>query len=214
MSIRTATEFVQKVDSQLIWRRKELTELRGMILKSKSDATRQAVLIRAGVSLLYAHWEGFIKTTGTYFLQFVSAQRLSPAEMTPNFVGIILRNRLDAARMAKKVSVTSDLVDFFSTKMAVRVHLPTKNVVDTESNLSSTVFSEILSTLGLDSSQYATRYFIIDNRLVGNRNCIAHGEYLQIDIDDYIALHDEVLTLLNEFRDQIENACVLNTFKR
>lgn len=214
MSIRTESEFVFKVDEQLIWRRKELTELRGLIANNRSNATKQALLIRAGVSLLYAHWEGFIKSAGTYFLQFVSAQRLTPEQLKPNFVGIILRNHLDSASKSKKVSTTTQLVEFFCTKMTTRVHLPTKNIIDTESNLSSVVFCEILFTLGLDAGQYETRHFIIDKRLVGNRNCIAHGENLNLTFDDYMSLHDDVLSLMNEFRDQIQNACSGKTFKR
>lgn len=66
MSIRTTDEFLAKVDAQLIWRRKELTDLRVLVQGSSGNAIPQSMLIRAGIALLYAHWEGFVKTAGTY----------------------------------------------------------------------------------------------------------------------------------------------------
>lgn len=214
MSIRTPEQFIGKVDEQLIWRRKELTDLRVLVERSRDNTSQQSMLIRAGVALLYAHWEGFIKTTGTYFLQFVSAQRLTHAQLKPNFVSIILRVRLNVANSSKKVSTTGDVINFFCTKMESRANVPTKNVIDTESNLSSSVFNEILWMLGLDETPYSTRKIIIDNRLVSSRNCIAHGEALRIKVDDYLALHDDVMALLEEFRNQIQNSCVEKKFMR
>ena len=123
-------------------------------------------------------------------MQFVAAQRLTCAQLAPNFVGVVIRAKLNVAAKSMKVSTTVDIITFFDTKMSARVQLPVKNVIDTESNLSSIVLREILWILGLDEGPYNLKKNVIDNKLLGRRNAIAHGEILNIDIDEYLLLHD------------------------
>lgn len=68
--------------------------------------------------------------------------------------------------------------------------------------------------LGLDYSPYATKEKIIDERLLGLRNNIAHGKYLTIDLRDYLELHSEVITMLNTFRNQIDNSANTQSYLR
>lgn len=108
----------------------------------------------------------------------------------------------------------ADIIEFFDTKVLSRSNLPTKNMIDTEYYLSSLVLREIIVTLGLDETPYSTKKLIIDNRRLHRRNSIAHGEHLHIDIDDYLVLHDDVLALLEVFRNQLQNSCVGKQFMR
>lgn len=73
---------------------------------------------------------------------------------------------------------------------------------------------EILWMLGLDKTEYVTKKMLIDEKLVNRRNHIAHGEPLDISVDDYLLLHEEVHALLDTFRTQVQNACVYKTFLR
>lgn len=214
MTIRTQDDLIVQVDQQLIWRRKELTEIRTLIQECHMDCSRQRTLIRAGVALLYAHWEGFIKISGTYLLEYISEQRCIHADLNPNILSIILRKHINTAMHSKKASVTGELVDYFCTKMQTRARISTKDVIDTGSNLSSSVLNEILWLLGLDKTDYAAKKMLIDEKLVNQRNHIAHGEPLDITVDDYLELYDEVQTLLDIFRTQVQNACVNKTFLR
>ena len=93
-------------------------------------------------------------------------------------------------------------------------NVPYKKVIDTKSNLSSTVLLDIISALGLDGSQFATRLKFIDNNLVNPRNHIAHGESMELTVDEYILLHDGVINLIETFRTEIENASVLRRYER
>lgn len=214
MTIRTKDDLIRKVSEQLIWRRKELTEIRALVDGCRKNNSRQRTLIRAGVALLYAHWEGFVKATGTYLLEYVSEQRCVHADLKSNILSVILRKHINTAKHSKKVSVTGDLIEFFCTKMQTRARISTKDVIDTGSNLRSSLLHEILWILGLDESEYTTKKMLIDEKLVDRRNHIAHGEPLDISVDDYLTLHDEVLCLLDTFRNQVENACVKKTFLR
>lgn len=214
MTIRTQDELIDRVDQQLIWRRKELTEIRTLIQECHQDCSRQRTLIRAGVALLYAHWEGFIKISGTYLLEYISEQRCIHADLNPNILSIILRKHINTAKHSKKVSVTEELVEFFCTKMQARARISTKGVIDTGSNLSSSFLYEILWMLGLDKTIYASKKMLIDEKLVNQRNHIAHGEPLDITVADFLELYDEVHILLDIFRTQVQNACIEKTFLR
>jgi hypothetical protein len=49
---------------------------------------------------------------------------------------------------------------------------------------------------------------LIDTKLLQKRNMIAHGEYLDTDVESYQELHEKIISMMNQFRDQIENNAV------
>lgn len=214
--IRTTEQLIDKIAADLIWRRRELTTLRELVQKFEDDPLRSTVLIRGAVALLYAHWEGFVKKSSSYYLEYVAAQRLPYTRLAVNFVALSLKAKFNELGASEKISAGNALADFFCTAMDSRSSIPYKKGVDTKSNLSSNVFVDILAALGLNVSQFETRLKYIDSNLVNPRNYVAHGEELggNISLDDYLVLHDDVLTLIETFRNEIENASVLGRFKR
>lgn len=210
--MRSKAELQQKVDADLIWRRRELTDFRAAVQDAKPNPSRRSALIRAGVALLYAHWEGFIKRSGTYYLEFVADQGRKASELQVNFIAIKFKTRMLEVSKSAKVSMAGDLIEFFSTKLGDRLRIPHKGVIETKANLSSTVLNEILWILGLDGSVYETKQRLIDSSLVDRRNHIAHGDVLDIGVDEYLVLHDEVMSLIDTFRNQIQNAAATDAF--
>jgi hypothetical protein len=166
------------------------------------------VLIRASVALLYAHWEGFVKATAEAYLEFVCMQRCKNSELAGNMLAIMVRSKLRTAEASKRIAAHREVVDFFRTRMHERATLPFKNIIRTDANLSSTVLLDILNTVGVDASQYESKKHILDNQLLAKRNHIAHGSNLDVDITDYLQLHDEILSMINLLRNQIENAAI------
>ena len=73
---------------------------------------------------------------------------------------------------------------------------------------------DILRLLGLDESKFSTRLNFIDKNLVNPRNHIAHGEYFDVTLEEYLKLHDDVISLIELFRNEIENASVGRQFVR
>lgn len=165
-------------------------------------------MTRAAVALLYAHWEGFVKAVAENYLEFVAMQRCKHSELSGNILAIVLRSRLSAAQSSKKIETHLGVVDFFRGEMEGRCTLPYKSAVRTEANLSSTVLIEILRTLGFDVTEYEPKYHLIDHKLVERRNHIAHGIALEVDVNEYLELQDEVLSLMNLFRNPVENYAV------
>lgn len=212
--MRTKAELLQQIDDDLIWRRRELLFIRAAVEAAEGNAPKQSAFLRAGVAILYAHWEGFVKRCGTYYLQFVAEQGHVAQALKPNFVAIKFRARLAEAAKSRKVSTTNDVVEYFCTKMGDRLRIPHKGVLDTASNLSSAVLADIVETLGLDAAPYETKRHLIDTKLVDRRNHIAHGDFLDLDPEDFLSLYDDVNSLMDAFRTQVQNAAATDLYLR
>jgi hypothetical protein len=206
MKLRTTEQLVQAVAAEIVWRRRELTDMKYLLEHAVGNRNRQAVLTRAAVALLYAHWEGFVKATAEMYLEFVAMQRCQNCDLTDNMLAITVRSKLLAAGASRKITHHATVVEFFRTQMQNRSLLPFKGAIRTEGNLSSTVLHDILCMLGLPTAPYESKYHLIDSNLLSKRNSIAHGNELGVDSNDYLSLHDEILDLMSLLRNQVENA--------
>jgi len=114
----------------------------------------------------------------------------------------------------EKISGANALAEFFCKDLGRQSNIPYKKAVDTKSNLSSSTLVDILNALGLDASQFATKLIFIDSNLVNPRNYVAHGEDVDLSIEEYLELHDTVLGLIELYRNEVENASVTRRFER
>ncbi|MGI9279614.1 MAG: MAE_28990/MAE_18760 family HEPN-like nuclease [Endozoicomonas sp.] len=213
MTIRTKENLVDKIGQDHVWRLREISELKGLVEASAISDLRKSVLCRSGIALLYAHWEGFIKKSGTYFLEYVSNQRHNISELRSNFVTLLVRGKIDKASTSNKYSAFDEVTRYIIENQSTRARIPVQNVVNTGSNLSTTVLKEIMWCLGLDYDVFAAKEKLIDLRLVGRRNHIAHGESLEIDINDFIEMAEEVLGLMATFKNLLENSAITENYK-
>lgn len=211
--IRTKENLIDKIASDHIWRLREINEMRRLIEYDNISPLQKKVLCRAGVALIYAHWEGFVKKAGTYFLEYVSNQRHFISELKSNFVTLIVKGRIDKANESNKYSAFDEITKYILCNQESRARIPTKNVVDTQSNLSTTVLKEILWCLGLDYDIFSSKEKLIDQKLVNRRNHIAHGQEIEIDLEDFSEMIDEVLGLMAAFRNLLENCTVTEGYK-
>jgi hypothetical protein len=213
MKLKTAEQLSDRLSNELAWRKKELSEVKSLVeTKSFSDSKHKA-LVRSGICLLYAHWEGFVKLAANSYLEFVRMQKLCYEELASNFLALAMKEKLKEAKETNKPSLYIPVCDFFLDELNQRCSLP-KEAISTASNLSSEIFQEITRTLGIDFSPYSTKSVLIDTKLLKTRNEIAHGEYSIFDQDEYIELHTEVITMLDLFRTDIENAAINKDYMR
>ena len=212
MKIRTIEQLQQHLDDDLAWRKKELTVIKSLVTTRASSAEMVNCYIRSGIALLYAHWEGFIKAASVAYLTYVAAQRLTYSDLTNNFVAIAAKRLLNEAGLSNKVTVYAKVAEFFISGLAERCSLPTE--IETKSNLSSEVLREITYTLGLDYREYEIKAKLIDEKLLKNRNEVAHGQYLLIDKELFIDLHIEIVNLLDLFSNQVSNAASTKSYIR
>lgn len=211
--MRTVEDLVGAISYDLVWRKKELTELRALVDGSRGKL-KQRVLIRSAIALLYAHWEGFVKKSSGFYLKYVAFQRVNLDELQTNF--LVLSARFAASESSGTGGMRNgiELANFYLNCAGRRANVPHKKVIDTRSNLGSSVLRDILVLLGLDDSGFETRMNFIDGSLVNPRNHVAHGEELHISAEEYEELHDSVMGLIEEFRNKLENAAATKRFMR
>jgi hypothetical protein len=205
MKIRSLEQLNQRLTDDLIWRKKEIADLKSLIETRSFTKSKHNALLRSGVVLLYAHWEGYIKSTANSYLEFVVRQKLTYEELAINFVAIAMKTKLNEATETNKATVFTEVANFMLNQMNQKSLIPYEDVVSTAANLSSSILREIVCLLGLDYSDFETKEVIIDEKLLKRRNGIAHGEHLSLDRDEYEQLQEQILEMMENFSTQVEN---------
>lgn len=205
-------DFQDLLDTESSWRVKEIANLKSTVRTAMPLGER--TLIRAGVPLLYAHWEGFIKAASLGYMEYVNNQRLTFAELSACFVALGAKRHLASLRTTRKTELNVAAVEFFLHSMGERANLSLARAVDTESNLNSEVFENIALSVGVDPAPYRPRFNLIDESLLRRRNRIAHGEYLDLNGGEFRDLADEVLALIRTYKNDLENAATLRGYRR
>ena len=199
------------LDAEISWRIKELANLKIAISQPRLE---KKTLIRAAVCIMYAHWEGFVKSASLAYLNLVNNQRLNYDKLSACFVVFGVKKYLHDLKTAARASVNIAAVEFFLSNLQARAQLKLSRAVDTESNLSSTVFDNIAVSIGIDPSGYQHKYHLIDQSILNRRNRIAHGEYLDLEENECRTLVDEVISLIRAFKTDIENCAFRGSFRR
>ncbi|HLP91152.1 MAG TPA: MAE_28990/MAE_18760 family HEPN-like nuclease [Nostocaceae cyanobacterium] len=203
--IRTPEQLSDKLAEELAWRKKELSILKSLIDSKSFESAKRNALLRSGITMLYAHWEGFVKVAANSYVEFVAMQKLPYNQLANNFIALAMKDQLDQAKETEKATIYNEVAEFFMTKLNDRSVIKYEFRIAT-SNLSSSVFKEIMCMIGLDYSFYESKEVLIDEQLLKNRNIIAHGNYLDIDEKRYDEWHTKVIEMMDTLRNQIDNA--------
>ncbi|OAD19018.1 hypothetical protein THIOM_005370 [Candidatus Thiomargarita nelsonii] len=209
--LRTISDIQNHLNDELGWRIQEIDNLKKLIPRVNSIQARS--LLRAGIPILYAHWEGFVKSSSEAYLNFVAHQGLSYRELKTCFILFGLKTEIEQLVETNKITPNIQVANFFLDKLDKKAKIFYKGVINTQSNLSSLVFEEIASSIGINPDSYKFKYKLIDESLLKRRNQIAHGEYLDIDTQGYQNLSDEVVALIRNYKIDIENSIALESYK-
>lgn len=212
--IHNAEQLNTYLDSEIAWRKRELSALKLLIKAKGNPKNTLNCLYRSGTTLLYAHWEGFIKAAAEAYLRFIATQALNYDELSISILALSLRGKFNEAVDSKKIVKYTYLVNFFINELTSRSRIPWDSTIRTNSNLSSDVLEEITQNLGLDYADFELKRKMIDEKLVKRRNQIAHGEYLDLTEIEYSELQEEIVTLMDLFRNQIDNSAALKTYMK
>lgn len=211
MKIRTLDELDDRIREDYTWRRHEIQFFDQQLASTDPIATRS--LLRASVALLYAHWEGFIKTACHYYLCFVSSLRLPTERLSPELAAFSLRSAIKKGVNTNSAILQIEMVVEFRDGAVTRAKIPTTpDAIETRSNLSFPVLENILTSIGIDPSQYAYATDLINSQLVDSRNKIAHGQHDYMERSEWSDLRNDVLTIMESISTEIVNNAVLKRY--
>jgi len=214
MKVRTLEELSDCLTSDLAWRKKELSLLLSAARSNKGGMAHREAMIRSAITVLYAHWEGFIKLAATSYLDFVSRRRLRYEELQDSLCLLAIRSEFRLAAGSDKFSRLMAIANFFLNRQKETSNLPVDTAISTRSNLSSIVLKELVSILSLDYDPYETKEKLIDRSLLYYRNNIAHGRELYPSLELLEELYSEIIGLMNLFKNQLENAAMTGGYRK
>lgn len=207
--VQTFDNLSNKLYDEISWRRKELTLIKSKIPVEKNSF--QSAMIRASIPLLYAHWEGFVKLTMSYYLEYVSNKYLKNSELKTQFIALSLQNKLGDLTNSTFENRTK-IIDFMYNEINKRSNIPKKNIINTKSNLRFDVLKEILFILDLHDNYIDNQKDLI-NDLCDQRNFIAHGEHKLVDYQTFENFFTDTIALMEYLKTTIENNAVQEKYR-
>jgi len=203
-------EFSNDLYNELSWRKHELSILKNSIPEIISK--KQQAFLRMSIPILYAHWEGYVSNSSIYYLKYIKSKRLKHSELKEQFITLSLRSKLNLIE-AKNIEKQTEIVNYLLNNLNERSNIPTKNIINTKSNLNYKVFKEILFIIGLDSGLFK-KYESVINDLITLRNYIAHGEDKTVDKKTFNEFHFEIIALMDFFKEKLETFASNENFRK
>lgn len=173
------------------WRATEMRFFKN-ILNDIHEESDQLLFRKSMVVMLYAHFEGFCKTSFSTYASAINKEKLKCGDVNdyitvsclselfaalfnPNKKSDLFRKILpddtDVHRVARQVEFIGGVDKLWERE----VDIPVEIVVDTESNLTPSILRKILYKLGFPYDAFKEQEGNI-NRLLGIRNSVAHGD--------------------------------------
>lgn len=199
------------LDSDLIWRRQELSDMKAAIRRA-DEASRHA-LLRALVAMSYAHWEGYVRTCAIRYFEHLTLRKSPYSQFERQiYVNRWLR-KLDSLHKARasirdRCELITEILDGVNGRFAYIEN----DLIDTKSNLNTDVVKDICLICGIDSRHFEEKRTFIDLVLLKRRNAIAHGQQEYINLADINDLVAGVLSVMSFFRNLVENKVYTNAY--
>lgn len=207
----TAEQCIAVIHADSAWRKKEISSIGNVI--AAADDSEKPYLIRCGLVMLYAHWEGFVKhAASTYILHINERVSRFGASLNEHFTSLLIWRSIQDRGDYPHTKNPCGFLDAMENWKATPAKLLSDKMIDTESNLTSSVFRKIVKTIDISVEDFSARFNMIDEKILGHRNKIAHGQRLQFQIKDYEETDREVRELLALFQSKIEDCVQAGVF--
>lgn len=168
-------DFSAQVTEDRNWRMKEISDLKSAIRQGDEGARR--VLLRALVTICYAHWEGYVRFAAKKYLEHIALRKLQYSQLGPQFFKNYFLPRLASTNSGKlSISERCALIEEILTSSDRRFSRVNEDLVSTRANLNFEVFSDICVVCGVATESFSDSSTFIDVVLLKRRNAIAHGE--------------------------------------
>lgn len=205
-------EFSSQITEDRNWRIKEISDLKSAI--NRADTSLQRVLLRALVTICYAHWEGYVRFAARKYLEHVALRRFQYGELNRQFFRNYFLPRL-AALSASKTNIADRcaLIDEILNSSDRRFNRLNEDLINTKANLNFEVLTDLCLVCGVSIDIFSDRSTFIDVVLLKRRNAIAHGEDTLVAIDSLDEIASNTIALMRSFGDALENHAVLQNYK-
>lgn len=206
MRIRNLENLEDSLNKDLVWRKREITSLK--FLLSRTRKGDEEVLLRAAITLMYAHWEGHIKFCSHAYISYLNQLGLSCEVLSDSFVQMNLGATFEAGDLVHNYKVQKKLHDYFCKPSAYTFKVNEQKAISTKSNLNYEILESILSKLGLSAEGFKLKENFIDATLLDYRNAIVHGEKRSLeDIKSaYMSIEEHVLEMIESFHEMIKTS--------
>lgn len=210
--LKTANLLNDFLDEEYIWRRKELSIIKDSIPKEKNPL--QNTLLRAAITLLYAHWEGFIRAAANGYYQFLTHQKGHKIkDLEISLIGILVKKEMDEFTETNKLCKSTIALNTLINKFDNDAFLPNDAPLKT-SSLKYEIFRDacLLTNVSIASFELTDKF--IDEQLVNRRNTIAHGKRLDIQLADFEEVYRKVIDIMTIFKTEVSNSAALKRYLR
>lgn len=200
IKIKTVEKLEEILLQDLAWRKKEMLSLKILV---ERDEVNEPILLRAGIALLCAHFEGFIKRASNCYIGYVAEQKQLYSDLKENFAAIKMEKEFKSCAKSDKHSVHKKLLlmhDSLTAKKFAEKYDENNPFISTHSNPSSTELKEILDTLGIESNIFETKATYIDSSLLEKRHHVVHGDRSDLDKEDFLTTFDIIIKLIEDYK--------------
>ncbi len=209
----TADDLSREFDEELIWRRREISDLKNAV--KIADAVARVPLLKALLTISYAHWEGYVKECASKYFAYITRRRSFFSDLDDQFYCNSFLSRLDGLYQTRlSIEQRCSLIRDIISDQNKRFAYVNKDLVDTRSNLNSDVVKDICFICGVDPSFFEGKRIFIDTILLKRRNAIAHGQREALALEEMDSVVAEVMSLMDHFRTLLENKIYTNEFRR
>jgi hypothetical protein len=209
----TIDDLSNQIQDDRTWRIREISDLSDAV--QRADAISQRVLLRALVTICYAHWEGYVRYSAQKYIEHIAIKKLAFSTLSAQFTRNHFLPRLSALSSSKvKLRGKCELIDEILELSSKKFSRINPDLINTRSNLSFEVFSDICLICDLPPDLLGDKQTFIDIMLLKRRNAIAHGEDAIIDAKDRDDIANGSIDLMRRFGDAIENHVCSNSFRR
>jgi len=203
LNIKSLEDLEDFLNNDLAWRKKEMISLKMMVDK---DQVNEAILLRAGIALLCAHFEGFVRYGSNCYVSYVSTQKVACESLKNSFIAMKMVKEFKSCSASEKHSVHAKLLDKYlgykEKKFQINI-TDGEGVISTHSNPGSSELKEILAALGIESDLFETKAHYIDESLLKNRHKVVHGEPANLERSDFLSTFSIIMDLIENYRKLI-----------
>lgn len=208
--INSLDRLLNALDKDLAWRKKEIIDLK---IACENDPEK-IFIQKSAILLIYSHWEGFIKNASKKYLEYLNNQEVLCKDMQINFIILHLGGVFQEDINYKNYLHRKKIYTQYTESLLCKFNVSVNETIKTNCNLNSNTFKTILGQLGISEDLFELKFKLIDEKLLGYRNALAHGEMRPVTSICAVVteIKDVILEMLDNFYDQITTAAENKTY--